>query len=131
MGCPNVDAMLAGMTSQMLTEWIAYEKFAGPIGSEYLDMVSRVTLDQVRNLNYLTGAQFKENPYPRPTSDFPTPVEYVNPEPEPEVDEELEALRKEDEIMRFDAAMTAITPPPPEPPAEEEVGDGDSNKPGI
>lgn len=103
----------------MLAEWQAYEMHAGPIGTMYADVTQRVLIDLVRQLNYLTGAQYKSNPVPKPGRGFPDPVELITPPKAEEIDEETELLRREDEIMRFDEALAKSAPQPPQDQEEE------------
>lgn len=72
----------------MYSEWIAYEKFAGPIGPKYMYELQRATVELLRSANWMTGAQFKNNPAPNPKKPFPNEAEYMKPELE-EDEEEL------------------------------------------
>lgn len=71
----------------MFSEWIAYEQFAGPIGSRYMLETQRTIIDLIRVGNYIAGGQYKNNPAPKPDKPFPSEVEYMQPEPVHEEEE--------------------------------------------
>lgn len=71
----------------MYSEWLAYEIYAGPIGPKYGYELQRASVELLRSGNYMAGARFKNNPVPRPSTPFPSEVEYMNPEPEQDEEE--------------------------------------------
>lgn len=56
--------------SHELTEWVAYEKAFGPLGSRYNDEMLAQQHELLQTLAYLTGAQVtqknQKNPIPSP-----------------------------------------------------------------
>lgn len=94
----TVGELLERTTARELSEWEAYERAVGPLGSLYHDDVLAAIQEQLQVLNRLTGAQFEDNPAPVPKS-YPRPSEVLefverhrageaHAEEEPEMDRE-------------------------------------------
>lgn len=86
------------MSSLELTEWMAFERFAGPVGNAYRDELLAGLHELIQNLNHLTGqAHFtdknhKKGPAPKPEH-YPRPQELFKweetlPEENTDVDDE-------------------------------------------
>lgn len=75
-----MEELLERITSRELTEWEAYERFAGPIGSGWQDEVMAGIHEQLQRLNRIQGAahftdkKHRKNPVPEP-KDYPRPYE--------------------------------------------------------
>lgn len=86
--------MLARISSRELSEWEAYERYAGPLGTAYGDEVMAALHEQIQRLNRLQGAahftdrNHKKNPVPEPKA-YPRPYEiYPSNRDEPDEDED-------------------------------------------
>lgn len=71
------------MTSYELTEWMAYERHAGPLGAQWANEAIASLHEQLQFLNYMTGqAHFtdkndRKGPAPKP-SHYPRPSEIAS-----------------------------------------------------
>jgi hypothetical protein len=86
------------MDSLELTEWEAYERYAGPLGDSYEREALAAVHEQIQRTNRVLGAahftdrKHKKNPVPEP-KDYPRPHEIFpktreDPEDEDQMDEE-------------------------------------------
>lgn len=70
------------MDSFELTEWAAYERYAGPLDDTWRDDVQAAVHEQLQSLNRMTGAahftdkKHPRNPAPEPRR-IPRPAELV------------------------------------------------------
>lgn len=84
------------MTSLELSEWEAYERYAGPLGDSYQAELQAATHEQIQRTNRVLGAAHftdrknKKNPVPE-VKPYPRPHEiYGTPLPEDtDLDEEV------------------------------------------
>lgn len=86
--------MLSRISSRELSEWEAYERYAGPLGQAYGDEVLAAIHEQMQRLNRLQGAahftdrKHKKNPVPEPKA-YPRPYEiYKTDHDDPDEDED-------------------------------------------
>lgn len=62
------------MSSRELTEWAAYEQYAGPLGQNYANEALAGIHELLQTTNKLLGAKMKNNPVPDPKP-YPRPHE--------------------------------------------------------
>jgi hypothetical protein len=55
LGYRSVNEMLGSLSSNELTEWLAYEKVAGPLGNAYLAEILAAIQEQLQHLSILTA----------------------------------------------------------------------------
>lgn len=104
------------MSSYELSQWMAFERAHGPIGSEWSDEALAAVQEQLQQLSYLlsqakfTDKTHRKGPVPKPER-FPRPYESVKriaPEPRWDEDEAEWLPPTEDELLeiRIDPAET-------------------------
>lgn len=79
----TVAELLARTSSRELSEWAAYERHAGPLGSSWRDEALAAIHEELQKLQYLIGAvnteKNKENPVPEPKR-YPRPNDWQDPD---------------------------------------------------
>jgi hypothetical protein len=86
MGGMTVRELLARIDSRELTEWAAYEHYAGPLGPSWSDEATALSLESLQQLSHLIGAglltdRTHPNPVPPPER-VPRPHEAVGQDSE-------------------------------------------------
>ncbi len=79
------------ISSRELSEWMAFEREDGPIGTRWRDEATAATHEQIQRLNHLQGAahftdrKHKKNPVPSPKH-YPRPHEMFEEDPPEQYD---------------------------------------------
>lgn len=69
-----VGVLLRNMSSKEVSEWQAFERVNGPLGTAYSDEMLAAILEQLQFVAKLIGGQYKPNPAPDP-HDVPRPAQ--------------------------------------------------------
>lgn len=95
--------MLDVISARELAEWMAYERFAGPIDDQWTAEIQAQSNERLQMVAYLEGAGFKKNPIKKPER-VPRPWEMFGAHEAPQdlEDEVSEADQQAADIAAFD-----------------------------
>lgn len=97
-----MEGLLSRISSYELSEWMAYEKAAGPLGRQYSDDMLANIHEILQSLLRLTGAQWgDDNPVPPPLR-LKRPLEIFLPDDEDDEEDEDEDQSLEDFMLNFE-----------------------------
>lgn len=101
------------ISSLELSEWMAFEREAGPIGPQWESEIQAATHEQLQRLNHLLGAahftseKHKKNPVPKPKH-YPRPHEiFRDPDHEDPYNPDQDQM-EEVEPVTFGAARDTV-----------------------